>query len=90
MKIYDMMTFLRDETADNLEVFDEMLNMYGVDHIFMELTDEEMAKNDEYVLKVVYLSEEEMTFDLVVLLFAKTVLNRSDEQIKTAMRKVAA
>ena len=90
MKIYDMMTFLHDETADNLEVFDEMLNMYGVDHIFMELTDEEMAKNDEYVLKVVYLAEEEMTFDLVVLLFAKTVLNRSDEQIKTAMRKVAA
>ena len=90
MKIYDMMTFLREETADNLEVFDEMLNMYGVDHIFMELTEEEMDKNDEYVLKVVYLSEAEMTFDLVVLLFAKTVLNRTDEQIKTAMKKMAA
>lgn len=90
MKIYDMMTFLREETVDNIEAFDEMLNMYGVDHIFMELTEEEMAENDNHVLKVVYLSESEMTFDLVALLFCKTVLNRSDEQIKKAMKKVAA
>ena len=90
MKIYDMMTFLSEETVDNIEVFDEMLNMYGVDHIFMELTEEEMAENDNHVLKVVYLSESEITFDLVALLFCKTVLNRSDEHIKKAMKKVAA
>ena len=90
IKMYDRVTKFHEDTCENIEKFDEMLTQYGVDHAFMAPTEEEMNKDETLEGKVLYMQEDEMTFNLVTLLFCKTVLNKSDEEIKKTMVKVVA
>ena len=90
IKVYDMMTTIHSKAAEKVEVLDEMLNQYGIDHSFMYATAEQMKEDEDAELNVLYMEEDEITFDLVVMLFCKTALNKSDEEIKKAMKKVAA
>ena len=90
MKIYDMMTAIHSTAAEKIEVLDEMLTQYGVDHSFMYATANQMEKDEDVELNVLYMEEDEITFDLVVMLFCKTALKKSDEEIKNAMKKLAA
>lgn len=88
MKVYDMMTTIHSEAAEKIEVLDEMLNQYGIDHIFMFATAKQMEEDEDAEMNVLYTAEDEMTFDLVVMLFCKTVLKTSDEEIKNTMKKL--
>lgn len=90
LKIYDMATKIHSETEEHLEKYDEMLNQYGIDHAFTYPTDVELDEDENLVCKVLYMEEDEITFDLVTLLFCKTVLNKADDKIKESMKKVAA
>lgn len=73
-----------------IEKLDEMLTEYGVQHFFtlpIDSTDG-IANNDDDYLNVFYDSKDEMTFDLVYMLWMKSVRNASDEMIKKAMSKI--
>ena len=67
-----------------------MLTSYGVDHAFIYPTVEELEKEETIACKVIYMEEDVMTFNLVALLFAKKYLNKPDEEIVEAMRRIAA
>lgn len=82
MKVYDMMTTIHSKAAEKVEVLDEMLTQYGIDHIFMFATAKQMEEDEDAEMNVLYMKEDEMTFDLVVMLFCKTVLNAPDTDIR--------
>lgn len=75
-----------------IEKLDEMLTEYGVQHFFtlpIDATDG-IANNDDDYLNVFYDSKDKMTFNLVYMLWVKTVRNATDEMIETAMKKIVA
>lgn len=75
-----------------IEKLDEMLTEYGVQHFFtlpIDATDG-IANNDDDYLNVFYDSKDEMTFNLVYMLWVKTIRNATDEMIETAMKKIVA
>lgn len=90
LKVYDMSTKFHGETAENIEKLDEMLTQYGVDHAFMLPTPQDIEEDEEIEGRVLYTEDDEITFDLVVMLFCKTVLNKSDDEIKEAMRSITS
>lgn len=87
MKLYDCRVKIHEKTADHIEELDAMLTNYGVDHAFIVPTYAEQEDDDLLSAYVYYMEEDEVTFNLVSLLFAKTVLGVKDEKIIDAMRK---
>lgn len=90
MKVFDMKTRMREQTASKAEKLDEMLTQYGVDHFFAYPTAEDFEADENIELVVYYDSEQEMLYELVVALFCKIELNKSDEAIKKLLKIVAA
>ena len=75
------------KNADHMEELDAMLTDYGVDHAFILPTYAEKEDDEHLSAYVCYMEEDEVTFNLIVLLFAKTVLRVGDEEIVSSMRK---
>lgn len=90
MKVFDMKQRMREESAGKAEKLDEMLTQYGVDHFFALPSEDDWEVDETVELVVYYDSEQEMLYDLVVALFCKIELNRSDEVIKKLLKKAAA
>ena len=72
-----------------VEEFDRMLNEYNVKHFFslpLESTDG-IADDPTCFLSISYNSEDDLTFKLVYMLWAKTVRGISEDRIWSAMYK---
>ena len=71
-------------TNEMIEKLDQMLTEYGVQHFFSlpKGDNEGIALDDDEILYIYYdRAQDEMTFNLVYMLWAKTVRNVSDERI---------
>ena len=87
MKLYDCRVKIHEKTADHMEELDAMLTDYGVDHAFILPTTAEMEDDERLSAYVCYMEEDGVTFNLVSLLFAKTVVGMKDEKIISVMRQ---
>lgn len=87
MKLYDCRVKIHEKTADYMVELDEMLTTYNVDHAFILPSSAEMEDDEHLSAYVCYMEEDEVTFTLVTLLFAKTVVGMKDEKIISVMRK---
>lgn len=78
-------------TLEMIETLDSMLNEYGVTHFFSYPIDSTngIANNQEDFLSVAYDSKDRMTFDLVYMLWSKTVRNIEDDKLYKAMKKIS-
>lgn len=76
-----------------IEKLDEMLTAYGVQHFFtlpLNSTDG-IANDDRDVMNVLYDGDNDrMTFNLVYMLWAKTVRNISDDRLIRAMSRISS
>ena len=87
MILYDCRAKIHEKNAGHMEELDAMLTDYGVDHAFILPTYAEQEDDEHLSAYVCYMEGDEVTFNLIVLLFAKTVLRVGDEEIVSSMRK---
>lgn len=73
-----------------LEKLDEMLTTYGVAHAFSLPHEKTLEECPEATLEVVYDSSDDITFNLVYILFNKTYRGVTDKAVAKAMVKVSA
>lgn len=76
-----------------IEILDEMLTEYGVEHFFTLPDGDEngIALDDSHVVNVYYDdTKDSMTFSLVFLLWSKTVRKMRDERMEKGIVKWSA
>ena len=84
-----------DVTEEKLEILDKMLNEYGIAHAFCLATAEEIDKmyeknpDIEYCCSLEYEEKDEITLELVYMLWTKLHRGASDEAIRKAFAKKA-
>lgn len=88
MKVYDQMIIVHTNSVEKIEVLDAMLNQYGIDHCFMFCTAKQMEEDGEAEMNLLYMSGDDMTVSLLVMLYCKTALHKSDDEIKNVMKKL--
>lgn len=92
MLIADKMIAIHDRensivTYDMIVTLDKMLDDHGIKHAFalynVEWQDNDVAYN------LLYREEDEITVELILMLWAKTERRYTDDKIKEMMRKAA-
>ena len=76
-----------DFDEELLEKLDELLNQIGVAHAFSECRTEDIEKDENSVVIVMYNGEDDTKFFLAYALFIRTYRNATDEMIDEAMKK---
>lgn len=82
---------LKDVDYAMVEVLDQMLNDNGIQHFFSlpEGDDDGIQIRDEEVTYVYYdSSKNDLEFELVYMLWAKTIREVPDDKIKEAMKRI--
>lgn len=92
MFVADRMIAIHDRensivSYDMIEKLDKMLTEYGVDHAFT-LYDSEHQDTD-VAFNLIYKEEDEITVELILMLWAKTKRHYTDDKIKEMMRRAA-
>lgn len=76
-----------DFTEEMLEKLDEMLDEYEVDHAFTECRNEDIEKDVNSTVTVVYNDEDDTKFFMVYALFCMKYRNADADEIKKCMKR---
>ncbi len=93
VNVFDTYTVIKDSDnhvdfdEDMLEKLDTMLDQVGIAHAWCEPRTEDIEKNENCVVTVMYKGEDEVKFTLTYALFCKTYRDATDEEVRTGMRK---
>lgn len=92
MLIADKMIAIHDRendivTYDMISVLDKLLNDHGIDHAFTLYNSN--WQDTDVAFNLIYREEDEITVELILMLWAKTERHYTDDKIKEMMRRAA-
>lgn len=95
INVFDVYKVIKDSekygefTEEMLEKLDEMLDEYEVDHAFSECRNEDIAKDINSTLTVMYNQKDDTKFFMIYGLFCMKYRNLDAEQMEKTMKKRA-
>lgn len=94
IKVFDERITMKDKdnyasVYSTVDKLDEMLNAHNIPHAFVLPLAEEIERNPEYTMCLMYETENSMEVSLIYALFCKLYRGLENENIATALSKIA-